>query len=282
MSVEQSVMRTMLLPGLLGAVRDNLDRLNEPPSLFELGKVYLWDDERRRRRRRTRPSPAPCSRTSPRRSASSSPARCSPRAGRGAGRETDFYTLKGVVERRAGRPGASAECGPRRLGRALPLPASRQGGRRCCSARAAPACSGSCAPDVAAAFGLEDVEVYVAELALRPRRRASAWPTPRSRISAPIRRRARTWRWWSARDVPAEDVVEVARRAGGKLVRSVRVFDVYEGDQVPPDKRSLALRVVMRSPERTLGEKDIASVRAKILAALEREFEATLRQLAGE
>ena len=35
------------------------------------------------------------------------------------------------------------------------------------------------------------------------------------------------------RDVPAAEVVELARRAGGKLVRSVRVFDVYEGDQVP-------------------------------------------------
>jgi phenylalanyl-tRNA synthetase beta subunit len=46
---------------------------------------------------------------------------------------------------------------------------------------------------------------------------------------------------------------------------------------VPGDKRSLALRVVMGSPERTLTEKDIAGVRAKILKALEREFQATLR-----
>ena len=45
MSVEQSVMRTMLLPGLFAAVRDDVDQLNEPPNLFELGRVYLWDDE---------------------------------------------------------------------------------------------------------------------------------------------------------------------------------------------------------------------------------------------
>jgi phenylalanyl-tRNA synthetase beta chain len=57
----------------------------------------------------------------------------------------------------------------------------------------------------------------------------------------------------------------------------VRVFDVYEGDQVPDGKRSLALRVVMRSPERTLSEKDISGVRAKIIRALGREFQATLR-----
>ena len=57
----------------------------------------------------------------------------------------------------------------------------------------------------------------------------------------------------------------------------MRVFNVYEGNKVPADKRSLALRVVMRSPERTLNDKDIAGVRAKILKALEREFRATLR-----
>ena len=79
------------------------------------------------------------------------------------------------------------------------------------------------------------------------------------------------------RDVPAADVVAIARKAGGKLTRDVRVFDVYEGDQVPAGKRSLALRLVMRSPERTLSEKDITEVRRRVLQALERELGATLR-----
>jgi phenylalanyl-tRNA synthetase beta chain len=77
--------------------------------------------------------------------------------------------------------------------------------------------------------------------------------------------------------VPAADVVAIARKAGGKLTRDVRVFDVYEGDQVPADKRSLALRLVMRSPERTLTDKDITEVRRRVLRALERELGATLR-----
>jgi phenylalanyl-tRNA synthetase beta chain len=130
-------------------------------------------------------------------------------------------------------------------------------------------------PDVAAAYGLDDVAVYVAsvnghfvEAALRTTafEDLGTYP-PASQDLAVI----------VARDVPAAAVVEQARRAGGKLVRSVRVFDVYEGDQVPEDKRSLALRVVMRAPDRTLNEKDIAGVRAKILKALEREFQAGLR-----
>ncbi|HMK92055.1 MAG TPA: phenylalanine--tRNA ligase subunit beta, partial [Thermoleophilia bacterium] len=78
-------------------------------------------------------------------------------------------------------------------------------------------------------------------------------------------------------DLPADRVLDVVRRAGGKLLREASVFDVYEGDQVPPGKRSLALRLVMRSPERTLTDKDITGLRQKVLAALAREFAATLR-----
>ena len=83
-------------------------------------------------------------------------------------------------------------------------------------------------------------------------------------------------------DVPAAQVLEVVRRAGGRLLREASVFDVYEGDQVPPGKRSLAVRLVLRSAERTLTDKDISGVRRKVLAALERELEATLRQLTDQ
>ena len=67
------------------------------------------------------------------------------------------------------------------------------------------------------------------------------------------------------------------RRAGGKLLREAVVFDVYEGDQVPPGKRSLAVRLVLRAPDRTLTDKDITGVRRKVLASLERELGAMLR-----
>ena len=135
---------------------------------------------------------------------------------------------------------------------------------------------GQLRPDVAAAYGIDDLAVYFASLNWTASLRPPSRPR-RSRTSARIRRPSQDLAVVVGRDVPAAAVVEQARRAGGKLVRSVRVFDVYEGDQVPADKRSLALRVVMRSPERTLNEKDIAGVRAKILKALEREFQADLR-----
>jgi len=131
-------------------------------------------------------------------------------------------------------------------------------------------------PDVAAAYGIEDLELYVASLNV-DRIAAVALPTKTFVDLGAYPPAAQDLAVVIGRDIPAAAVAEQARRAGGKLVRSVHVFDVYEGDQVPADKRSLALRVVMGSPERTLSEKDIAGVRAKILKALEREYAATLR-----
>ena len=96
MSVEQSVLRTMLLPGLLSAVRDNVDRLNDPPNLFEIGKVYLWDE----------PVPAPAHAAEPGAVLPHEPEALGivlsgpleAENWTGAGRPTDFYTLKGLVD----------------------------------------------------------------------------------------------------------------------------------------------------------------------------------------
>ena len=275
MSVEQSVMRTMLLPGLLGAVRDNVDRLNDPPNLFEIGKVYLWDE----------PVPAP--------EHAAEPGAVLPHEPEalgivlsgpleadnwtGAGRATDFYTLKGAVDAALAAVGLRGEYAP--LGDAAArFPYLHPGKAALVSVPGAGGVGalGQVRPDVTAACGVDDLSVYFASLNM-DRLAPVALRTPAFEDLGTYPPASQDLAVVVGRDVPAAAVVDQARRAGGKLVRSVRVFDVYEGDQVPADKRSLALRVVMRSPERTLNEKDIAGVRAKILKALEREFQATLR-----
>jgi phenylalanyl-tRNA synthetase beta chain len=194
----------------------------------------------------------------------------------GGGRDTDFYTLKGCVEALLASVGLQGEYGP--LGEQAELfPFLHPGKSAAVSVKGAGGIGvlGQLRPDVAAAHGLDDVPVYFASLngrfadvALRTKafEDLGQYPPAAQDLAVVV-----------GRDVPAAAVVEQARRAGGKLVRSVRVFDVYEGDQVPADKRSLALRVVMGSPERTLNDKDISGVRAKIVKALEREYQATLR-----
>ena len=62
-----------------------------------------------------------------------------------------------------------------------------------------------------------------------------------------------------------------------ELVRRVRIFDVYEGEGISPDKKSLALSVTYQSPDRTLTTEEVATAQASIVSRLARELSAELR-----
>ena len=79
------------------------------------------------------------------------------------------------------------------------------------------------------------------------------------------------------RDVPADSVVAGVKAVAGELLQDARIFDLYEGNQVPAGKKSLALRLSFRSGERTLSEAEVNELRAKILESLKASIGATLR-----
>ncbi len=76
----------------------------------------------------------------------------------------------------------------------------------------------------------------------------------------------------------AFDAVEAcARKAGGKLLRDVRLFDVYEGNNLPEGKKSYAVAFTIQDPENTLKDKQIDGVMDKIIKSLQQQLGATLR-----
>ncbi len=77
------------------------------------------------------------------------------------------------------------------------------------------------------------------------------------------------------RDVAASSVQRIIERH--RLVAQATLFDVYEGEGVPPGKRSLAYRVLLQHAERTLSGDEVDKAQADILAGLERELGAQLR-----
>ena len=77
--------------------------------------------------------------------------------------------------------------------------------------------------------------------------------------------------------VPSEAVEAIIRRAGQPLVKSVELFDVYQGDPIPAGRRSLAYHIVYQSPERTLTDREVAAVHQQIEQALVGELKAQLR-----
>ena len=74
------------------------------------------------------------------------------------------------------------------------------------------------------------------------------------------------------------DAVETcARKAGGRLLRDVRLFDVYEGKNLPEGKKSYAVAFTIQDAENTLKDKQIDGVMDKIIKSLQKELGASLR-----
>jgi phenylalanyl-tRNA synthetase beta chain len=78
-------------------------------------------------------------------------------------------------------------------------------------------------------------------------------------------------------DTPAQSVEAVIRKAGGALLREVRLFDVYTGESLGAGKKSLAYALTFQTDDRTLTDADAAKVREKIVKLAEREVGAALR-----
>ncbi|NLE46237.1 MAG: phenylalanine--tRNA ligase subunit beta, partial [Chloroflexi bacterium] len=79
-------------------------------------------------------------------------------------------------------------------------------------------------------------------------------------------------------DTPAAIVQRLIIETGGPLARSAILFDVYRGEQISEDKKSLAFRLTYQADDCTLTDKTVAKVRQKIIRRLEKELGAALRQ----
>lgn len=83
------------------------------------------------------------------------------------------------------------------------------------------------------------------------------------------------------RDQNVGDIMELVRRSGklGKenIVKNVDVFDVYTGEHVAEDEKSVALKMTFQSENQTLSDQEITKVFNEIIAAVEKKFNAKLR-----
>ena len=78
-------------------------------------------------------------------------------------------------------------------------------------------------------------------------------------------------------EITVAQAEEVITAAAGKLLRGVKLFDIYRGTGVPEGKKSMAFSLELRADDRTLTDGDSEAVVSKVLAALKEKLNATLR-----
>lgn len=79
------------------------------------------------------------------------------------------------------------------------------------------------------------------------------------------------------KEVVVGDIEKVIKEAGGKMLKEVAVFDLYEGDRLEEGKKSVAFSLRYFDPERTLTDEDVSKAHGKVLSAVEEKVGATLR-----
>ncbi|MFC1721695.1 phenylalanine--tRNA ligase subunit beta [Patescibacteria group bacterium] len=80
------------------------------------------------------------------------------------------------------------------------------------------------------------------------------------------------------RSVLVGEVKAVMGYAGGELIEKVDLFDTYEGDQIPDNKKSLAFHVLYQMPDRTLTDKEVDEQHQKVIEAVKERYKATVRE----
>lgn len=80
-----------------------------------------------------------------------------------------------------------------------------------------------------------------------------------------------------ARQAAAADLLAVIRHAAGHLLTEARIFDVYQGEGLENNEKSIAIGLTFQDEERTLKDGDVQAIEAMIVAALTSAFGARLR-----
>jgi phenylalanyl-tRNA synthetase beta chain len=259
LSEEQSVMRPLLLPGLLDAASRNFAHGRPDLALFESAHVYEPPRAGSEGDGAGGPGPEPALE---RHHLGALLTEALPGTWRSPRRPADYYAARALVEALLGAAGVEwrAEPGARPFlhpGRAASV---RAGGHEL-------GWIGELHPLVVRGWELGGAGVAAFELDLdevtelapdaAPFRAFSSFPAVRQDIAVVVRD-----------EVPAAAVREAIRRGGGELLEGAELFDLYRGEQLGAGNKSLALRLEFRAPDRTLTEDDVAERRA----AIEREL----------
>jgi phenylalanyl-tRNA synthetase beta chain len=247
-------LRPVLRANLLRTLATNVRQHPGEVALFEAARVYL-----------TEPSGRP---TEQEHIVGVVGGQREDRWGRGSGEPVDFYDAKGYIESALGAIDVAVSFNEAALFSMLPGRAAELtiDGRVVGSI-------GQVHPKVAAAFDI-DTDAYLFELVLDellPFVGGVHRAEPIVRFPAVVEDLALV----VAKTVPAERVRALIEQHA--LVRGAQVFDVYEGERIGPDKKSLAFSVTYQSQDHTLDDKEVAKARSAIVSRLENELNAELR-----
>ncbi|GEK58102.1 phenylalanine--tRNA ligase subunit beta [Marinococcus halophilus] len=261
MSEDRRVLRQSLIPQLLEGVSYNRNRQTKDIALFEMGSVFLSEEERAAVQPEERIMLAAVV-----------SGRWESHLWQGETKRADFYVIKGIaegileelhVESRASF--TLAERSDMHPGRTADI--QLDGETVGYVGQIHPTTAGDW--DIAETYALQVDLTSLLQAAETPVRYQALprFPSTTRDIAIVV-----------DESVPAADVKNVIEAAGGSTLYSTSLFDVYQGENLTPGKKSLAFTLVYLDPERTLTDEEVTSAHDQVLRMLEEKTGAELRQ----
>ena len=79
------------------------------------------------------------------------------------------------------------------------------------------------------------------------------------------------------KNLNAQELVKIIYKIDNNLIKNVKVFDLYEGENIPSDKKSIALNVTIQSSQKSLNDKDLEKINNLIISTVESKTGAKIR-----
>ena len=80
-----------------------------------------------------------------------------------------------------------------------------------------------------------------------------------------------------SKDLKAQDLINVISNIDQKIISNIRVFDVYEGENIPENQKSIAVNITIQSYEKTLNDNDLEKINNLIIKTVENKTGAKIR-----
>ena len=80
-----------------------------------------------------------------------------------------------------------------------------------------------------------------------------------------------------SKNINAQQLVDAIRKTDKSLIKKIKIFDVYEGENIPSDKKSIALKVTIQSDKKTLNDSELKDISNRIIKSVEEHTGAQLR-----
>ncbi|WP_026560864.1 phenylalanine--tRNA ligase subunit beta [Bacillus sp. J37] len=258
MSEERSVLRLSLLPHLLDALRYNLARQIDQVALYEIGSVFLSQGKDVQPLEKERLSGAITG-------------LWHSHSWQAEKKPVDFYVAKGILDGLVDLLGLTSQVEYKQAKREGMHPgrtAELYLGEKLVGF------VGQVHPSVQKELDL--TETYVFELSLVDLLTTNVEETRYESIPR-YPSISRDIALVVNKDVVAGDIEKIITESGGKMLKEVAVFDLYEGDRLEDGKKSVAFSLRYFDPERTLTDEDVTKTHQKVLDTVEAKIGATLR-----